>query len=77
MQLEALRGFQLLRAHLILQGANELLKNMYNIVRQQNSQVIEERLLHLEEASITRLSKGTSLIRLYPKGLKLSVQSRP
>lgn len=40
---EVLPGFQLLRANLGLQGDNEMLNNMYNIIWQNNSQGIEER----------------------------------
>lgn len=38
---DALFGFQLLRANLVLQGTNELVNNIYNIVRHYNLLAIE------------------------------------
>lgn len=43
-QPRALHGFQSLLANLGLKGVIELLNNMYNIVRHQNSHVIKERI---------------------------------
>lgn len=44
MQSEVLTGLHALQVNLGIQGANELLNNIFNIVRQQNSLMLEERL---------------------------------
>lgn len=44
-----LHGFQLLQANLNVKGTNELWNIMYNMVRQQNSQDVEEMLICLGE----------------------------
>lgn len=49
MQYEALPDFHTLQVNLGIQGTNELLNNVFNIVQQQNLQAIEERLQRLEE----------------------------
>lgn len=43
-QYEALLNFHKLQENLCVQGANELLNNTFNIVRQQNSNDIEEKI---------------------------------
>lgn len=44
------RCFQLLLANLNVQGANEFLNSLYNMVQQQNLQSLAERLLCIEES---------------------------
>lgn len=56
---EALHGFQLLQANLDVQGANELLNNVYNIIRQQNSKVVEEYYFSSKKFYITQIRRAT------------------
>lgn len=39
-----------MQANLGVQGANEIHNNIYNMIRQYNSQSVEERLIFLEES---------------------------
>lgn len=49
-QHETLHGFHTLQENLGIQGANELLNNVFNIIRQKNSNAIEERIQNLKES---------------------------
>lgn len=42
-------NFQLLQAIFVVRGASESLNSVYNMVQQQKSQVIAERLFNIEE----------------------------
>lgn len=62
MQSEVLHGVHALQVNLGKQGANEILNKIFNIVRQQNSFMLEERLQRLEQSlhntsSVNILSK--------------------
>lgn len=60
-RLEVLPKFHALQATLGVQGANEQLSNVYNMVWQQNLKVVEERLICIEESLHNATSKGNTV----------------
>lgn len=59
---KALPDFQLLRANLSHQGANELLNSMYQMVQQQNSQAFAERLTWIKESLHNLIPKSNIVL---------------
>lgn len=55
---EALPDFQVLQANLDVQGANELLNNLHNMLWKHNSQVLDDIILHLRESLHHTSHKG-------------------
>lgn len=56
-QHEALPVFHTVQANLGVQGTNEMLTNVFNIVSQQNSHAIEERLQRLKDSILNAPSQ--------------------